>query len=78
MAVYAVGDIQGCLKPLQIILNKIHFDPAVDHLWIAGDIVNRGPHSLETLRFIYSIRHAVELVLGNHDLHLLALAAGCR
>jgi bis(5'-nucleosyl)-tetraphosphatase (symmetrical) len=78
MAVYAVGDIQGCLKPLQIILNEIDFNPAVDRLWITGDIVNRGSHSLETLRFIYSIRYAIEIVLGNHDLHLLALAAGCR
>ena len=78
MAVYAVGDIQGCLKPLKTLLNKLHFSPQTDRLWIAGDMVNRGPHSLETLRFIYHIRHAVVAVLGNHDLHLLALATGCR
>ena len=79
MAIYAIGDIQGCLQPFQQILDKIQFDPAIDRLWIAGDMVNRGPDSLQTLQFIYSIRQAVVAVLGNHDLHLLALAAGrCR
>ncbi len=78
MAIYAIGDIQGCLQPFQQILDKIQFDPAIDRLWIAGDMVNRGPDSLQTLQFIYSIRQAVIAVLGNHDLHLLALAAGRR
>lgn len=74
MAVYAVGDLQGCLKPLQCLLEQVSFDPAHDQLWLVGDLVNRGPQSLETLRFLYSIRQAVTCVLGNHDLHLLAVA----
>jgi len=78
MAVYARGDLQGCLKPLQCLLERVAFDPARDQLWLVGDLVNRGPQSLETLRFLYSIRHALTCVLGNHDLHLLALAAGAR
>lgn len=74
MALYAVGDIQGCLRPLQCLLERVAFDPAQDQLWLVGDLVNRGPQSLETLRFLYSIRQAVTCVLGNHDLHLLAVA----
>lgn len=74
MAVYAVGDLQGCLKPLQCLLEQVSFDPAHDQLWLVGDLVNRGPQSLQTLRFLFSIRHAVTCVLGNHDLHLLAVA----
>lgn len=72
MATYAVGDLQGCLQPLKCLLERVHFDPAVDRLWLVGDLVNRGPESLETLRYLYSIRHALVCVLGNHDLHLLA------
>ena len=72
MAVYAVGDLQGCLEPLQCLLEHVNFDQTTDQLWLVGDLVNRGPQSLETLRFLYSIRHSVTCVLGNHDLHLLA------
>ncbi|MBM7062228.1 symmetrical bis(5'-nucleosyl)-tetraphosphatase [Pseudomonas sp. UL073] len=74
MAVYAVGDLQGCLKPLQCLLQRVAFDPTQDRLWLVGDLVNRGPQSLETLRFLYAMREAVVCVLGNHDLHLLATA----
>ena len=74
MAVYAIGDIQGCLQPLQCLLQQVAFDPQRDRLWLVGDLVNRGPQSLETLRFLFGMREAVTTVLGNHDLHLLAVA----
>ncbi|WLG50378.1 symmetrical bis(5'-nucleosyl)-tetraphosphatase [Pseudomonas sp. FP1742] len=73
MATYAVGDVQGCLEPLQCLLKQVAFNPARDRLWLVGDLVNRGPQSLETLRFLYSIRESLVCVLGNHDLHLLAV-----
>ncbi|WP_121238792.1 symmetrical bis(5'-nucleosyl)-tetraphosphatase, partial [Pseudomonas aeruginosa] len=74
MAVYAVGDLQGCLDPLKCLLERVAFDPTKDRLWLVGDLVNRGPQSLETLRFLYAMRESVVSVLGNHDLHLLAVA----
>ncbi len=74
MALYAVGDIQGCLEPLKCLLERVDFQPARDHLWLVGDLVNRGPDSLGTLRFLYAMRDSITTVLGNHDLHLLAAA----
>ena len=76
MATYIVGDIQGCLDELKQLLATVRFDPSYDQLWIAGDLVARGPKSLETLRFIKQLGHSAIVVLGNHDLHLLAVSLG--
>lgn len=76
MATYAIGDVQGCFEQLQQLLAVIHFKPEQDMLWFVGDIVNRGPDSLKTLRFIRGLGNRAVTILGNHDLHLLAIANG--
>jgi len=78
MAVWAVGDIQGCYSSFMKLLDKISFDPSRDTLWVAGDLVNRGEGSLETLEYLYSIRESVEIVLGNHDITLIAAYYGIK
>lgn len=76
MATYIVGDVHGCFDELQQLLESANFNPQHDELWLTGDLVSRGPKSLETLRFVKGLGDAGKTVLGNHDLHLLAIHQG--
>ena len=76
MATYLIGDVHGCYDELIALLHKVEFTPGKDTLWLTGDLVARGPGSLDVLRYVKSLGDSVRLVLGNHDLHLLAVFAG--
>ncbi len=77
MSTYAIGDIQGCYKALKKLLKKIGFSPSSDTLWCVGDLVNRGPRSLDTLRYLQDMDDATAIILGNHDLHFIAITEDC-
>ena len=76
MANYVIGDIQGCFDEYSLLLNKIKFDSKKDFIWLTGDLINRGPASLSVLKHVYDNRKAIKTVLGNHDLHMMAMILG--
>ena len=76
MSTFAFGDIQGCYKEFRYLLKQCRFNSAVDNLWLVGDLINRGPDNRETLDFVMSLGDSATTVLGNHDLHFLAIARG--
>ncbi|CAL4319864.1 Bis(5'-nucleosyl)-tetraphosphatase [symmetrical] [Buchnera aphidicola (Protaphis terricola)] len=78
MSRYFISDIHGCYKEFKLLLKKSGFNTKTDYLWIAGDLVSRGPNSLEVLRYLYSIRDRIKVVLGNHDLNLIAVYSGIK
>ncbi|OOF37009.1 bis(5'-nucleosyl)-tetraphosphatase (symmetrical) ApaH [Rodentibacter heidelbergensis] len=78
MATYFVGDLQGCFDELQLLLDRVQFNPTQDKLYLVGDLVARGDKSLECLRFVKSLGNAAQTVLGNHDLHLISTALGIK
>ena len=78
MATYVVGDIQGCFDQFQCLLEKVSFNPDRDVIWSVGDLINRGSNNLATLRWFHERRDNAVVVLGNHDLHLMAVSAGAR
>ena len=75
-ATYAIGDVQGCYEPLRELIEALPFEPGTDRLWFVGDLVNRGPQNLETLKYVKDLGPQATVVLGNHDLHLLAIVFG--
>lgn len=77
MSTFVIGDIQGCYKPLRKLLKQAKFSPSRDKLWCVGDLINRGPKSLDTLRYLQDIEDSTQLILGNHDLHFIAIHEGC-
>ncbi|WP_127959855.1 bis(5'-nucleosyl)-tetraphosphatase (symmetrical) ApaH [Serratia microhaemolytica] len=76
MSTYLIGDVHGCNRELRALLAQVNFDPQRDQLWLTGDLVSRGLDSLAVLRYVHSLGSAVRMVLGNHELHLLAIYAG--
>lgn len=78
MSIYLTSDIHGCYEELRLLLDKSSFNPKKDYLWIAGDLVSRGPNSLQVLEYLYSLKHRVKIVLGNHDLNLISVYAGIK
>ena len=78
MSTYFISDIHGCYKEFKLLLKKSLFDSRKDYLWIAGDLVSRGPDSLKVIRYLYSLKNRVQIVLGNHDLNLIAVYSGVK